>query len=978
MANQYASAVHSFYLAYYGRPADPAGLAFWTAQLENANGEFGVIIDAFSTSAEAEVRFGTSDVSARITRIYEELFDRAPDSAGLAWWTNAIEQGHMSMADAAIGIMRGARQEDAVLAQLRQQAAERFTAEVANSGIGYDGYAAIEAARVLAKAVKPAIGAAEMEAMVKATAKLVDIAHGHPAVIEALALGTTLVKLFDTARGQAEPLELVRTLADTAEVAAGNPATLESLLRGGGMSKVLQAMPSKATLADVVKALADGGLPAAVEVVYPTPAPPPAPLFSIAFQFKGVTQGEGDTVVDHVTRADKADVDFSYTGRLKAGQSLEWSTDGRAWSKDGITLLSGSATVRIGGVDLTRGEPVEAPGAPIQADLATTVRVRVVDPSGKTSIPFAKQIVHDRHVGKLTLALDEDTAGLYGKPDDGITSKGAYHVVEALDADGHVEYSTTGNDGDWSRDKPAASDGPNTIHVRQVDAAGNVSEATSLSFELEAALPARPSLRLYQDTGVSQSDRITSDGTVVVEGLDTAPGSVWDYSTDNGESWEIGQAPDGMGMSLVGLGEDRMYKLLVRQHDRAGNVSETAAFEFVLDSSAPAVRYEGVQGGAGHCAATALESADVRFVYEGPLHATDKVQYRIDGGDWSEVAQDWIDRNTSTITLRAQNLKDADPEFQVRIQDVAGNTGDTATVTIDGPYQAGPMSVTPSVNGLLVKSPVSGDFYIVSANGRETPVYSSTGGGAVAGQEVLLAAQEATAIGKLIVRTTSNVDYPDPGGITYLLGTDSDNNTGSSVGDSYLWGFGGGDILLAGADNDRLYGGDGDDYLVGRAGDDYLHGGPGQNTLEGGAGADRIDITQGENFLVYRAGDSSLATGIDTVIFAEAESANGHSQSFTFHMPVNAGATISNAAGPVDSSVGALQQALDQAYLDALAFSQAKSGAAVVVHFENRQSYLVVDTGNGAIGDEDYVVELVGHVPRMEVNTGSVMFIPAD
>lgn len=30
MASTYASTVNAFYLAYYGRPADPAGLAYWT------------------------------------------------------------------------------------------------------------------------------------------------------------------------------------------------------------------------------------------------------------------------------------------------------------------------------------------------------------------------------------------------------------------------------------------------------------------------------------------------------------------------------------------------------------------------------------------------------------------------------------------------------------------------------------------------------------------------------------------------------------------------------------------------------------------------------------------------------------------------------------------------------------------------------------------------------------------------------------
>jgi len=56
MATNYDAAVNSFYLAYYGRPADPAGLAYWSQALAQNNGDFSAIIDAFSTSAEATSR----------------------------------------------------------------------------------------------------------------------------------------------------------------------------------------------------------------------------------------------------------------------------------------------------------------------------------------------------------------------------------------------------------------------------------------------------------------------------------------------------------------------------------------------------------------------------------------------------------------------------------------------------------------------------------------------------------------------------------------------------------------------------------------------------------------------------------------------------------------------------------------------------------------------------------------------------------
>ena len=65
MASNYASTVNAFYLAYYGRPADPAGLAFWSMQLERANGDFSQLIDAFAKSEEATVRFHGDSTSER-------------------------------------------------------------------------------------------------------------------------------------------------------------------------------------------------------------------------------------------------------------------------------------------------------------------------------------------------------------------------------------------------------------------------------------------------------------------------------------------------------------------------------------------------------------------------------------------------------------------------------------------------------------------------------------------------------------------------------------------------------------------------------------------------------------------------------------------------------------------------------------------------------------------------------------------------
>src|SRR5690349_2505904 len=183
MATNYGETVNAFYLAYYGRPADPTGLAFWTDALQKNNGDFSTIVNAFANSAEATARFASVTVADRIGEIYQQLFNRAPEKAGLDFWVEAIESGRLTMANAALEIMHAARNTDAQVSAVRQQVAAQFTAEVEKSGIPYNGNAAVQAARVLISAVTADSKPADIDALIKAGSSLVQTAHDNPAVI---------------------------------------------------------------------------------------------------------------------------------------------------------------------------------------------------------------------------------------------------------------------------------------------------------------------------------------------------------------------------------------------------------------------------------------------------------------------------------------------------------------------------------------------------------------------------------------------------------------------------------------------------------------------------------------------------------------------------------------------------------------------------------------------------------------------------
>ena len=638
--SNFDSTVNSFYLAFYGRPADPAGLKFWSQQLAASNGELGAITQAFATSEEAQVRFGADSLGERIGEIYQQLFNRTMDADGLAYWTGVVEQGNASLADVSIAILNGARGSDATLSALRQKAADDFTAQVEATGAEYSGYASIEAARILVRAVTPNATEADVAQLVKSAVSFADTATKTPAVVEAIAVNTTLLALFDTTRGKGDPVALAQALADTAKAAAGDPVTLESLLRGGGMDKVLKVMPAAATLKDVVKALADGGLPAAVEVVYPTaptapsnPGTPSSSAFKLAFDH--VIESDLDAhKKDNVTNYSQSDVTFKYTGNdLAKGQYVQASIDGGDhWTQLMVETDTVSKTVTVLGVKLagqkTHIESFASPNISIQEiapqNVTTTITLRVVDADGKpvaSFTPFKQDIVYDGYVAmpSLNFSVGESKNAFELATSEAFATSKAVYDIGTTEEGAYVEYDTSlplTNNGanmfvnpssNWSKDKPVLKEGEiTTFDVRQVDVAGNISFTQTVNVVLDTVKPqGTPVITLAEaisgtippsidDDSVNDSDIFpvgfgpvtstpvtTSPNTVnlTISGLEKSTNVGWEYSTDKGVSWTFGGRNTESGTAPLSLEKltTGPIEVLVRQLDAAGNVSPQSA-----------------------------------------------------------------------------------------------------------------------------------------------------------------------------------------------------------------------------------------------------------------------------------------------------------------------------------------------------------------------------------------------------------------
>ncbi|MDH0865244.1 Ig-like domain-containing protein [Mitsuaria sp. GD03876] len=126
-------------------------------------------------------------------------------------------------------------------------------------------------------------------------------------------------------------------------------------------------------------------------------------------------------------------------------------------------------------------------------------------------------------------------------------------------------------------------EGSNQVQVAVVDAAGNRGPAATIPVTVDNTPPSALKAALKADTGADPSDRVTSDATIRIDGLES--GAKWQYRVDGEPGWH-----DGVGNELPGSAlTDGKHTLSFRQIDAAGNVSTVLPLDITVDRSAPAV-----------------------------------------------------------------------------------------------------------------------------------------------------------------------------------------------------------------------------------------------------------------------------------------------------------------------------------------------------------------------------------------------------
>lgn len=201
-----------------------------------------------------------------------------------------------------------------------------------------------------------------------------------------------------------------------------------------------------------------------------------------------------------------------------------------------------------------------------------------------------KQTLNNTDAKSVKLSFTLDTTPPANKPQLTLNTDSGMSSTDKLTKTGQVNVANLDSDWQYSTDSgknwisgsgsnfTLTGDGSKSVIVRQTDIAGNAIVSDALAFTLDTTEPATPTLSLANNTG-NPTDKITSDGKVNVAKLEA--GVSWNYSVDNGNTWNLGS-----GSSFT-LTSDGNKSVLVKQTDTAGNESSVGRLDFTLTATQP-------------------------------------------------------------------------------------------------------------------------------------------------------------------------------------------------------------------------------------------------------------------------------------------------------------------------------------------------------------------------------------------------------
>ena len=141
------SQIQNAYVAFFNRPADTAGLNYWSSYAGSSSD----LLSTFAQSAEYTSLFTGLNNTQAVNLIYNNLFGRDADLSGLNYWVGQLTAGNVKIANIADAVNKGAQGTDSTIVTSKTTAATAFTNSldtvakvVAYSSVSSSGLAAVK------------------------------------------------------------------------------------------------------------------------------------------------------------------------------------------------------------------------------------------------------------------------------------------------------------------------------------------------------------------------------------------------------------------------------------------------------------------------------------------------------------------------------------------------------------------------------------------------------------------------------------------------------------------------------------------------------------------------------------------------------------------------------------------------------------------------------------------------------------------
>jgi hypothetical protein len=146
----HVAAVQELYVAYFGRPADVAGLDYWTNVVEAQGGSTTAVSASFATQPEYIAAFFGKTNAQVVDQIYANMFARgASTTDGRSYWVDLLNKGTVGVSTIVAEVANGAKGTDATAVENKVEAATAFTNALDTEAeqAGYNGTDALTLAK---------------------------------------------------------------------------------------------------------------------------------------------------------------------------------------------------------------------------------------------------------------------------------------------------------------------------------------------------------------------------------------------------------------------------------------------------------------------------------------------------------------------------------------------------------------------------------------------------------------------------------------------------------------------------------------------------------------------------------------------------------------------------------------------------------------------------------------------------------------